>query len=303
MNNIYWRGVYAFIHVAEERSFTRAAEKLGASKSNLSQQVHELETHLKAQLLHRTTRQIRLTEIGQTYYTRCKAAFKDLMLADELATQETSSLQGVIRINSVGGILGEEVIAPIIIAFQMAHPDVQIHLDFSSTHVDLLGTQYDIVVRMGTLLDSSLIARTLRTVTTRFVASPSFFDKYPDAITPTKLRALPVIYGSISQWNFSTKGNKQMIDVSHHGLKLTNGRVMKQAALCGLGIARLMDLYVDADIQSGKLIEVLPEYAEQTPLSLISPPAQYQLKRVKTLIDWIHDKFNTHYESKLASSS
>jgi DNA-binding transcriptional LysR family regulator len=295
MNNIYWRGIFAFIHVAEEGSFTRAAEKLGASKSNLSQQVQELEAHLKVQLLHRTTRQLRLTLIGKEYYTRCKAALMELLLADELAIQEKSELQGVIRINSVGGTLGEDVIAPIIIAFQMKHPNIKIHLDYSSIHVDLLDTSYDVVVRMGELPDSSLISRTLRTIKTRYVATQKFIDKNSFTITPKNILSLPIIYGSISQWNFGTES----IDVSQHGLKVTNGRVMKQAALSGLGIARLMDLYVDADIKSGNLIEVLPEYVEKTPLSLISPPTRHQLKRVKVFINWIYDEFNTNYNYRL----
>ncbi len=102
MNNLSWRGIRAFIYVAECGSFTSAAEAMGASKANVSQLVSELESSLGVQLLYRTTRQLRLTEIGDGYFRKCKEAMLQLDAAAEWAQQTTSEIKGRIHMNSVG---------------------------------------------------------------------------------------------------------------------------------------------------------------------------------------------------------
>ena len=145
MNNTSWRGIRAFIKVAEYGSFTAAADASGFSKANLSQLVSELERDLRVQLLHRTTRQLRLTEVGEGYYQRCKQATLSLDSAAEWVTQSTEEINGVIRMNSVGGLIGEDIIGPLIVEFQQQYPSVQVHLDFSSIRVDLIENHYDLV--------------------------------------------------------------------------------------------------------------------------------------------------------------
>ena len=96
---------------------------------------------------------VRLTEIGQEYYQKCKKALKDLVIATELTSQESNQLSGIIKVNSIGGILGEEVIAPILLSFHRQNLKVNIfYLDFSSHRVNFLDSDYDLVIRMGTLL-------------------------------------------------------------------------------------------------------------------------------------------------------
>lgn len=301
MNNINWRGIYSFIHVAEQQSFTKAADILGVAKSNLSQSIKDLESDLKVQLLYRSTRHVKATEIGEEYYKKCKKAFQDLDTATQLATQESNEINGVIKINCVGGIIGEDIIAPLLLKFQQQNPKVKIHLDFSSNRINLLESDYDLVIRMGDLPDSNLIASSLRTVSTKYVASPSFIKKYAKITTPRELEKLPLVYGSVKQWNLVSSDDKYILHIHNNGTHATNGRVMKQAALLGLGVTRLVDVYVDADIKSGNLVEVLPKYAESTQLSIVSPPVKYQLKRVSSLIKYLKQEFNSQYIKKLES--
>lgn len=298
MNNLSWRGIRAFILIAEHGSFTAAADTSGFSKSNLSQLVSDLEASLNVQLLHRTTRRLRLTEVGEGYYQRCKQAMKTLDSAAEWAAQSTDKLQGVIRINSVGGMLGEELIAPIVLAFQQRYPEVKVHLDFSSVRVDLIEDQYDLVLRMGKMPDSTLIARKLHTMTTRYVASPDFLRRHGPIKQPDDLKTLPLIYGSVDHWTMNS-GTEERVIHAVNGMKLINGRVMRKAAIDGLGITRLVDIYCQADIANGRLVEVLPAWSEATPISLVSPPLRHQLERVKALKQWLVEHFKPEYEQLL----
>lgn len=302
MNNIQWRGIQSFIYVAEKESFTKAADILGIAKSNLSQSIKNLENQLKVQLLYRSTRHVRLTEIGREYYQKCKKAFHDLDIATQLATQENSELNGSIKINCVGGIIGEDVIAPILLKFQQQNPGVNIHLDFSSNRINLLDSDYDLVIRMGNLPDSNLIISPLRKVSTKYIASNDFIKQYGQITQPRQLEKVPLIYGSIKQWAFiSNNLNKDnyILHIHNNGIHVTNGRVMKQAALLGLGVTRLVDIYVESDIKNKNLVEILPEYTETTQLSIVSLPVKYQLKRISSLIKYIKQQFNEKYDSFL----
>ncbi|HAS6164691.1 LysR family transcriptional regulator [Vibrio vulnificus] len=296
MNNVSWRGIRAFIHVAELGSFTAAAEALGGSKANISQLVTDLENALGVQLLFRTTRQLRLTEIGDGYYQRCKGAMQQLDSAAEWATESRSELKGRIRMNSVGGPIGEELIAPLVMSFQKQYPNITVELDFSNLQVDLLGEQYDLVLRVGALPDSTLVARHLCNLSTCYVASPDFLEQHGPIERPEDLADLPLIYGSVEHWILKKGSEQRVIHTNtNQGMKAATGRTMRQAALAGLGVTRLTDVYCHADLASNKLIDVLPDWAEETPLSLVCPPTKFHLQRVKTLMDWIIERFSKGY--------
>lgn len=294
MNNISWRWIRAFLLVAEHGSFTAAAAATGQSKANLSQQITELERTLQVQLLHRTTRRLRLTSVGEGYFERAALAIAQLDAAAEWARQSTRELKGVIRMNAVGGLVGEELIAPLVFRFQQAHPGVEVELDFSSLRVDLLTSRYDLVMRMGELQDSSLVARRLHQVTTRYVASPDFLRRHGPVRQPSDLQGLPLIYGSVDHWLLK-RGEQQQVVQARGGFKIVSGHAMRQAALSGLGITRLVNVYVEADIARGDLVDVLPDWSDTTPLSLVCPPHRYQLERVRALMDWLVQEFPDVY--------
>ncbi len=299
MNNISWRATRSFLLVAEQGSFTKAASISGFSKANLSQQVTELEGALSVQLLHRTTRKLRLTEVGEGYYKRAKQAMLALDGAAQWAMESTQDVKGMIHMNAVGGPIGEELIAPIVMSFQRENSAVDVHLDFSSIRVDLIDGRYDLVVRMGDLEDSSLVMQKLATINTKYVASAQFVERNSKVKTPNDLKALPLIYGSVNEWILVKA--KERHHIQAQGIKVTSGRVMRQAALEGLGIARLADVYVQADIDAGRLIEVLPDWSEQTALSMICPPHRYQLPRVKLLMQCLKKQFSDKHQHMLAN--
>ncbi|EAR62815.1 LysR family transcriptional regulator [Neptuniibacter caesariensis] len=299
MNDHYWSGIRSFLAVAKCGSFTLAAEETGTSKASLSQQVSQLEKTLNLQLLYRTTRSIRLTEVGEGYLQRCEAAVAQLDAAQEWAVAHKQIISGTIKMNSVGGLIGESVIAPLLIEFQKHYPDICVELDFSSRRVDLLKDDYDLVLRMGDLPDSSLIARRLHQIKTCYVASPEFIQRQKPIRHPLDISGIPMICGSVTDWTFN-KDQEQCQISFKQGFKIPNGRVMLDAAKSGLGVARLADIYVQPAIRSGALEEILEEWSITTPLSLVCPPARHQLDRVKLLMDWLVDNFPERYQHLLA---
>lgn len=298
MENIYWKGIHSFILVVKEGSFTSAAEASGRSKAILSQQVSELEKAINAQLLYRTTRHLRLTEIGRQYYSKALVAVQQLEQAQDDVIQSTNSLKGTIKLNMVGGILGEEVISPLLIAFQQKHPEVELKLSFSSIHEDLLASSYDLVFRLGKQPDSSLITRHLYTIPNRYVASPNLIDDISKIKQPEDLKAYPLIYGSVKEWLFE-KDNTQQVITTTKGFQATNGLIMLKAAKAGLGICRMTELRSQQAINEGSLVEVLADWAQPSQLSIVCPPHRYQIKRVHLLMEWMVERFANRYNQML----
>lgn len=295
MNNQNWNGIRSFIEVSEHGSFTGAAQATGLSKAVLSQQLSNLEKELGVQLMHRTTRKLRLTELGEIYLQKCLESINHLNIAKEWVTQASNSLAGKVRVNMVGGYLGEQLLAPLLIEFQAAHPEVEIKINFSSQKVDLLASQFDLVIRMGALPDSSLIGRHLLNIKTCYVATPEFLDQHPDIKDPSDLTNVPLIYGSVNKWTLRN-GDEEQVIKANKGLNVANGAVMCQAAVAGLGVARLADVYVSSLLKQGKLVEVLPHWRETTALTLLCPPSQHQLFRVKVLMNYLVDNLKARYE-------
>lgn len=299
MDNQYWNGIRSLLWVMEYGSFTKAADKVGISKAALSQQVSQLEKELGVQLLHRTTRKMRLTEAGYLYVKRCRNAIQQLEIAQEEVLDAMQALSGVIRINTVGGLIGEELLAPVLLAFQRKYPKIEIRLDFSSHHVNLLEEHYDLVIRMGELPDSSLLGRHLLNLRTCYVASPELLQQYPKLQHPNDLKQMPLVYGSVKEWSLQKEDEQIQIKVTD-GFAITNGRVMAKAAEQGLGVARVADVYVAEAIAQQRLVEVLPEWSEITPLTMLCPPARYPLHRIRVLMDWLIEHTSKQYKQLLS---
>jgi DNA-binding transcriptional LysR family regulator len=153
-------------------------------------------------------------------------------------------------------------------------------------------------MRMGELPDSSLISKRLHTVTTRYVASPDFLHNNHQIKTPNDLKKVPLICGSVDYWTLSRKVERVTIHVEN-AIKVSSGRVMRQAALAGLGITRLPDVYVQEDLHKGRLVEVLPDWSEETQLTLICPPLRHQLHRIRMLMEYLKTHFEARYQRAL----
>lgn len=286
----------AFTIIAQQGSFTKAAEVMACSRSHLSKQLNQLEAQLGVSLITRTTRAQRLTQHGQALFQQCQQAFESLEQAMDMTIEQSHQLQGQININCVGGYLGEDIIAKLIGDFIQQYPDIQVNLDFSSDRVDLLSEQFDMVFRMGMLQDSGLVARKLMSITNGVFASPDYFERFGQPTNPEELSKHQCIRGSVNHWQFvHTTDNKKSHEVIvGGGIRCKNGRVMKNLALKNMGIARLPHYYCQDELQNQQLLPVFNDWKlAETPLYLIYHKDNYQPQRLKVFVDFIIESFKT----------
>lgn len=283
--------IAALVAVADNQSLTLAADRMGCSKAFLSQQIKKLENAYQVQLFHRTTRKLRLTEAGSLFVGECRQALRLLEQAEINLQAIQSSISGTIRMTCVGGTFGEQYIAPLVLSFMKEHPNIQVTLDFSSTHQDLVANDFDLAIRMGALDDSSLIARQLCLYKPTMVASQNYLERFGTPATPKDLQYHRIIAGSITHWSLK-RGDESVEFKVSADLSCPNGYVMLNAAEQGLGIARLPSMYVQRSIDEGKLVAVLPEWHQtQSPCNIVYPPGRYRLERVKAFVDWLIKKW------------
>ena len=289
--------IKAFVLIAEHGSFTKAAETLSCSRSHLSKQLIQLEANLGVKLITRTTRAQRLTEQGKLFFERCKRSLEDINQAVAITVDNAHKLQGTININSVGGIIGEELICKIINNFIKQYPDITVTLDFNSQRVDLLSDGFDLVFRMGNLDNSGLIARKLINIPIDTLASPLYLEKHGYPNHPKMLQDHLCITGSINHWHFHhIEDVNNQVEIPIKGtFRCKNGRVMLNGAKAGNGIVRLPTLYCPDEIKNGDLVSVFKEWQiPPTPLFLLYQQDKYQPARIRAFIDFVTKHFQNY---------
>ena len=287
--------INSFLTLVEAGSFTNAAEQLQCSRSHVSKQLAQLEQQLGVSLLVRTTRTQHLTSVGEMFYQKCKRAFDNIEYAIDQAIESSSAISGTIKINCVGGYIGENVIGPLVTDFMLAHPDVSISLDFSSQRVDLISGEYDFVFRMGALVDSALIARKLAELKVQVLASSDYLKKHGQPTSPAQLSEHKCISGSMRSWTFHHDSGKSVEVNVKAELDCRNGRVMLHSALAGNGIIRVPEVYCSKHIAEQKLQPVFDEwYIEPTPFYLVYVKNKHQPSRVTAFKDFVVANFDQY---------
>ncbi len=295
MDRTQLRGLVEFVQVVQEGSFSAAAEQLGTTRSRVSQVISSLEARTGVQLLQRSTRAMQLTDAGKAFYEQCQ---RGLAVIDEAYARAESDQQlhaGRIRINSVGGLFGEQILAPKLFEFMAEYPQIEVELDFSSARVDLIADHYDLAVRMGELEDSSLIARPLVRYATYTCASPAYLARAGRPSHPNELRRHALLSGSVRRWAFThrTSGERQEHRMESATLHCANGHVALAAALAGLGIARCPAYYAQAHLDSGALVAVLPDWqAATSEVNMVYPQSRFRVRRVERLVEYLCTAFS-----------
>jgi DNA-binding transcriptional LysR family regulator len=285
-----------FTHVVEANGFTAASARLGLSRAAVSKHIAQLEAHLGGQLLQRTTRRISLTEIGQAYYTRCKAILEEVTDAECLVSGLTSEPRGTLRLN-VPMTFGLRQIAPLLGRFTALYPQLQIDLSFNDRLVDVVEEGYDLVIRIAELKDSNLVARRLAPSHLVICAAPDYLDRHGRPKTAEELsghRCLRYSYASNShEWRISKAGKEQRVRIKGP-LLLNNGDALCAAAVHGAGITMLPTFIVGDAIRAGELEPVLTDYQCPSPgIHAVYSSSRNLTTKVRTLIDFlaaeIHD--------------
>ena len=283
-----------FATVAEQRSFSGAADALGVSKATVSKAITRLETSLGTSLFHRTSRRLTLTESGITLSEHAQRILAEGHAAEETAHDAASAPAGMIRI-AAPMTFGIGHVAPAIADFMLAHPAVHIDLRLSDAKVDIVAEGFDIALRIADLPDSSLRARRLAPVATRIVAAPAYLERHGRPRHPLELGEHDIFgYANVpsTTWTFRGRDGEEVAVRPNGRFTSDNGDAMLPLLHAGLGIARLPDFIVDSEIAAGRLEAILTDWSgPATALHLITPPSPLRPVRVELLIEFLAERF------------
>ena len=283
-----------FVRVAESRSFTAAARRLGISASGVSKSLARLEEDLGVRLINRTTRKVSLTEDGVVFFDRCRQILADLDEAETTLTQARIEPRGKLRVQMPIG-LGGRVVVPALAGFMARHPQLTIDVELSDRVPDLAEEGLDAAIRIGELGDVRLIARNLCPIHFVTCAAPDYLRRHGEPKTPDDLedhRCLAYVYpqtGRYRDWQFAKDG-KRFSKVVSGSINVNNAESLLELAVAGAGIAT-MGTFIAADaIASGKLSIILADYVAPGPLaSVVYLPSRHLSPRVRTFVEFLAD--------------
>ncbi|AWF81569.1 LysR family transcriptional regulator [Microbulbifer sp. A4B17] len=283
-----------FVTVAETGGFSPAAKLLGISKSAVSKRVTQLELQLGVKLLHRTTRKLSLTEVGEHFYEHARISYKAARDAQDAVMQLQGEPRGRLRINAPMSF-GRLHLAPLIPVFLKRYPEISIDMVLDDKVVDLVGEGFDIAIRGGDLPDTSLIARKLAPLKSILCASPDYLKEFGE---PTELEQLSAhnclifTYSrDVKEWGFIKDNHLHTIEVKGN-YQVNNSEALREALLRGVGIGRLPTFVAGPDIEAGKLIPLFEEY--QMPaksIYAVFPERQFMPAKVRAFIDFAIEYF------------
>ncbi len=285
-----------FAAVVENRSFGGAAEQLGVVKSAVSRRIRDLESRLGTRLLHRSTRQVSLTEAGVMFYDRCAVLLAAVLEAEEAASSGTTAISGKLRISGPMSF-GIHCLAPAVGELLERHAGLNADLALDDRIVDVIGEGFDVAVRISQLRDSSLIARRIAPIRHAACASPDYLRRFGTPGIPADLKAHKgIVYAnaeSRAYWNFSSPaGCDSQTPHVPSVLRLNNGDAIREAAIAGYGVAVLPTFIIHRAVKAGDLQVFLTEY-EPPPITLcaVYPSARHLPARVRLFIDFMIARF------------
>lgn len=287
----------AFAAIAEARSFTRAAARIGRDATILSRRLASLEERLGVRLLHRTTRSVSLTEAGSEFLIRVRAILAAVDEAEAVASAHAGGgPRGVLRL-ALPGSFGRMWIGPLLPQFLAEFPDVRIEAEFSNRFVDLVAENFDVAVRLGALEDSRLVARKVATRRRLLCAAPSYLARRGTPTEPEALLEHSCLgfsgFQTFPAWEMTdSSGRRVSIEVSGP-LVTDDAEVLVEAAVQGVGLMMSTDWLVGRELADGRLVPVLEDWtlADEGAVYVVMPSAKGQAAKTRAFADWIGKRF------------
>ena len=289
--------IRTFIEVYRAGSFADVASVRNVAPSSISRTIASLEKALKTRLFQRSTRRLTPTTEGEEYYEKVLSLVEELDLVHHSFLNDTIKPSGRLRVTSSVSY-GHIVIAPKLKAFRQLFPDIELELVLSDGRIDLINDQIDIAIRHGSLQNSSLIARKLTDVRYQLVASDAYLKEHGTPKKPEDLGEHELITFAYENfrdcWKFESNEASHELQIKP-AIITTNAAVIRQCVRDGVGIALLADWTVEEDIQSGKLVELLPTWqingaSEDAAIWIVYSSRQFIPAKTKVFIEFLLNK-------------
>ncbi|MGY5328596.1 LysR family transcriptional regulator [Pseudomonas protegens] len=289
--------LYYFAQVVEHGGFAAAGRALDMPKSKLSRRVAGLEERLGVRLIQRSTRHFSVTDIGQAYHRHCVAMLVEAEGAAELIERHRAEPQGIVRLSCPTALL-DFWVGPMLSRFMVQCPLVQLHIESTNRHVDLIQEGIDIAlrVRVPPLESSDLVMKVLANSTQLLVAAPGLLASLPRPIVPTDLAALPSLHWGNPQRDYQWQLNGPdgaTASLRHTPRLVTDDLVvLRQAALAGVGVVHLPLVVIRDELARGELVQPTPHWAPQCGLvHAVFASRRGLLPSVRHLLDFLAQEF------------
>ena len=280
----------AFVATVGANGFAAAARALDVPRSKVSKQIQALEEAIGVQLLQRTTRSLHLTEAGAEYYDACRDVIASLDEAEQRARTGMGEIRGVLRINAPMSF-GLSRLGPLLPRFNELHPNVELQIVLSDQQVDPVKGGFDVTIRIASLPDSSMVARSLAPAPRVMVASPEYLARHGTPQSPKDLASHQFLSYGYLQSGISLQlcNGKETQRVTVSGpLHANNGDILAQAAVSGMGIALLPNFIVERAVADGRLKPVLCEWqAPAISVNAVYPSARRVPMKTRAFIDFL----------------
>jgi len=281
-----------FLEVVKCESFAGAARALGLTGPAISKQVQSLEDQLGVKLLNRTTRHVGLTEEGAIYFEKARQALEDLDEAEQQIQELKACPTGKLKVNAPMSF-GTQFLTRPIAAFAEQYPEVALEVDFNDRWADVVAEGFDVVIRIGALEDSNLIARKLAPCPIILCAGKKLIEKHGLPNSVEQLSEYPgIAYNRHTQkedWRYRDNNNVIGTQTLNRNFAANTAEMQLEACLHGLGVALLPAFSADAYLKSGELVSLYPEYSTypESGINALYPQNRYLSTRTRLFVDWL----------------
>ena len=290
------------IAVIEQGSFAKAAEQRLTSVAQASKLIARLENELGVQLLHRSTRSLRTTEIGQAYYFQVKQLMAEFDELEVSVKNQSRTPSGRIKI-SVPNSFGVNQLSHALVEFAQRYPEIELDVSFTDRLVNVIDEGFDLAIRIGLLKDSNLIARHLLDIQILLVAAPSYLQQVQSPEKPEDLLKHQCIidrnFKEPELWRFYSIEEPQLEETVQllGRVNFANTEACHIAALAGLGVCRIPAFICGQSLKSQQLIALMPNYyIKSSGLYAVYPPSRNLANTVRSLIDFLKDYYQNRPE-------
>ncbi|MEM1439518.1 MAG: LysR family transcriptional regulator [Pseudomonadota bacterium] len=290
-----------FLQVAQHGSFAAAARALGKNPSSLSRAVAQLERELGVRLFQRTTRQLSLTPAGASCLARFDAVAAELDAITDDLQQRERVVSGRVSL-SASVAFGHACVMPHVAAFREQYPEIQLDLKLTDRNVDLVAEQIDVAIRLAPAMQIDVVATRLLTVRYHVVATPDYQASAEPISKPGDLAQHPALCFDLpafrDRWRFRNAKRKETTVAITPAMTISNALALRRATLMGQGPALLADWLIRDDLETGRLVDLLPGYeATATEFDagawLIYPDRTFMPRRTRATIDFFADAIRT----------